>query len=462
MVSLRERFLELEKALAALKAENAELKATIARLTEENAKLKDRLGLNSKNSSIPSSKDLYKLKKDKPKSDRKQGGQPGHQGYTRQQTPADTIVKVDLDSLQCECGGAISLLKKYHIHQKIEIPEIKPCVTEYHLARGRCRVCGKRKRSKLPEGVTPDLFGPRVKTVISALTGFYKNSKREVEAILKDLFNLEISLGSVSNNEARVSEQCKDSYETIELELSYSKLLHIDETSHYHKGRLGWCWLFSSPKVASLIKLADTRSKKVLEHSVFGADDSLTVSDRYGAYHYFHEEKRQICWSHLARDFERFAHSSNDEVKALGVYLRQIAYDTFGLRKLLILERIDMRRFLRRTKKLRKRMWYYLKGIAHLDTAPQASRVAKNLLKSEKMMWKFLEDPKSIPMTNNHAEQQIRHYVVYRKNSYFTQSERGNRFLERVISFYLTCKQKNRNPVTNLYNILLGTLQPAT
>ncbi|MFT4327771.1 MAG: transposase, partial [Wolbachia pipientis] len=42
---------------------------------------------------------------------------------------------------------------------------------------------------------------------------------------------------------------------------------------------------------------------------------------------------------------------------------------------------------------------------------------------SERMIWKFLDDPKNIPLTNNFAERQIRHYVVYRKNSYFTQSK---------------------------------------
>ncbi|WP_168464199.1 hypothetical protein [Wolbachia endosymbiont of Ctenocephalides felis wCfeT] len=35
---------------------------------------------------------------------------------------------------------------------------------------------------------------------------------------------------------------------------------------------------------------------------------------------------------------------------------------------------------------------------------------------------------------HNYAERQIRHYVVYRKVSYFTQSKRGNMFLERIIS----------------------------
>nr|WP_256466325.1 transposase [Wolbachia endosymbiont of Oedothorax gibbosus] len=69
-------------------------------------------------------------------------------------------------------------------------------------------------------------------------------------------------------------------------------------------------------------------------------------------------------------------------------------------------------------------------------------------------MWTFLDDPGNIPLTNNHAERQIRHYVVYRKNSYFTQSIRGNMFLERIISLYLTWKQKNLNPFHNLLSIV--------
>ncbi|MGL9759658.1 MAG: IS66 family transposase, partial [Wolbachia sp.] len=49
---------------------------------------------------------------------------------------------------------------------------------------------------------------------------------------------------------------------------------------------------------------------------------------------------------------------------------------------------------------------------------------------------------------------QIRHYVVYRKNSYFTQSKRGNTFLERIISLYLTWKQMSLNPFRNLLSIV--------
>lgn len=457
MLSILERLLALERRVAELELENIELKAINTELKAENDKLKERLGLNSKNSSIPTSKELYKLKKHKAKSTKRQGAQPGHKASSKPKPVADQIVEVPLASNLCECGGVIAISNNCHVHQKIDLPEIKPIVTEYHMQRGRCRTCGKRKSSALPAGVGADLYGNRVKTVIGALTGFYKNSKREVESILKDVFNLKISLGSVSNNEFRISEKCKDNYETIALNLSYADLLHIDETSHYNKGKMGWCWLFSSAK-ETMIKLAESRGKKVLTNSIFGPEDSIIVSDRYAAYNYFAEENRQICWSHLARDFERFSNSSNNEIKEVGKHLKQLAYEMFAIKKALLEERIDEHIFCKRARKLRKRTWRYLKNIAHLANASQASRVAKNLLKSETMMWKFLDNPKLIPMSNNHAERQIRHYVVYRKNSYFTQSERGNRFLERVISLYLTCKQQNLNPVTYLNNLLL----PAT
>ena len=68
------------------------------------------------------------------------------------------------------------------------------------MERGRCKKCGKRKSSQLPTNIGSDLFGPRIKSVISSLTGFYKNSKLDVETILKDIFNLEISLGTISNS----------------------------------------------------------------------------------------------------------------------------------------------------------------------------------------------------------------------------------------------------------------------
>lgn len=341
-IKLEKSNIELQKKLSVLEIEIQKLTVEVTELRKENLilkreniELKEKLGLNSTNSSMPSSKELYKIKKEnKQKSDRKQGGQAGHKGYSRDKMKADEIIKIDLDSLQCQCDGKIAVAKP-HVHQKIDIPEIKPYVVEYHMQRGRCRNYGKRKTTQLPSGITGDIFGARVKTIISELIGFYKNSKREVESMLKDIFNIQISLGSISNNETRVATRCNEAYEEIELNLSYSKLLHIDETSHYNKGKLSWCWLFSNSE-ASLIKLVASRGMKVLANSVFGKDDQIIISDRYAAYNYFAADKRQVCWSHLARDFERFANSEHIEVKAIGCYLRSAASELFALKKCFI------------------------------------------------------------------------------------------------------------------------------
>lgn len=156
----------------------------------------------------------------------------------------------------------------------------------------------------------------------------------------------------------------------------------------------------------------------------------------------------------MLRDFKRLAHSWNAEVSTLGCYLRNVATELFALKKALSENQISALSLVRRARKLRKRTWYYLKEISRLPMAVGACRVAKNIMKSEKMMWKFLENPENIPLTNNHAERQIRHYVVYRKNSYFTQSKRGDAFLERIISLYLTWTQKKLNPFHNLLSIV--------
>lgn len=452
--SLEERLEYLERRISELEAENKALRSENEKLKLENAELKERLGLTSKNSSIPSSKELYKSKKpEKKSSGRKRGGQDGHKGHFRKTMEADQIVNIEIENTICQCGGELCMHGKAHTHQTIDIPAIKPYVTDYQLTRYRCNKCGKKKKAALPAGVSKDTFGDNISVVISALTAFYKNSRRDVQNILRNIFNVDISLGSISNREGKVSEKCKEAYEDLESTINNSNVVHIDETSHSNSGKRGWCWLFASED-ATLIKLEQSRGKKVLKASPFGENDSIYITDRYAAYNYFDEEMRQVCWAHLRRDFARFTGSSYPEVREYGIYLEQMTLELFALRNALFAEQIDILYFKRRACKLRRRAWYYLNQIAYLPQAQSASRKAKTIMKAEDMMWRFLYDPYSIPLTNNHAEQQIRHYVVYRKNSYFTQSERGNCFLERLMSLFLTWKKTDQNPFLQLSNLV--------
>ncbi len=164
-------------------AENANLKksADYRKLKAKIVELEDKLGLNSQNSSLPPSRDVRKQKRRVIKP----GGQPGHKVHKRELMAVDEVVSCTIDTI-CVCGGKV-VLEDEIIHQKAELPEIKPIVTEYRLQRGRCRVCNKRITANLP---TRDLLGPNAKTTISSLSGFFINSKREVQQILSSIFNL--------------------------------------------------------------------------------------------------------------------------------------------------------------------------------------------------------------------------------------------------------------------------------
>jgi transposase len=180
-----------------LEKENGQLRSINKKLREEINLLKERLGLNSSNSSLRPSRDLYKQKREeRKKSNRNPGGRAGHAFHCYQPMEADEIIEVI--SNKCSCGHELEKADSYIVEQKIEIPFIKPYVKEYRRWYSTCAHCKKRRLAPLPAGIEKDLLGNHTKAIISALNGHFQNSKREVQTILKDVFNLPISLGLIS------------------------------------------------------------------------------------------------------------------------------------------------------------------------------------------------------------------------------------------------------------------------
>ena len=86
LITLKHELHQLRIANQDLTSKNRQQAEIIDQLTAENqnlkrelVKLQDKLNINSSNSGLPSSKDVYRIeKKTRPKSRRKPGGQPGH------------------------------------------------------------------------------------------------------------------------------------------------------------------------------------------------------------------------------------------------------------------------------------------------------------------------------------------------------------------------------------------------
>ena len=84
----------------------------------------------------------------------------------------------------------------------MEIPLIKPVVTEYRLQQKICVSCSRKYKGKLNNY---HLLDQNAQVIVTSLTGFFNNSKRDVQMILSQIFNLDLSLGLISNTEGRVS-----------------------------------------------------------------------------------------------------------------------------------------------------------------------------------------------------------------------------------------------------------------
>ena len=79
----------------------------------------------------------------------------------------------------------------------------------------------------------------------------------------------------------------------------------------------------------------------------------------------------------------------------------------------------------------------------HAPREDKAGTFARRLARAGESLWVFLDVP-GVEATNNIAERAHRFGVLWRKRSQGTCSEKGNRWVERVLSLRHTCRIRGR------------------
>jgi len=419
----------------------------IIELKKENDSLREQLNNNSSNSSLPPSRDFKKKKTVKAKSGRNRGGQPGHKAWQRTKVPPEKVDQV-VDCMppeSCACGGSVSLRDNAEIHQVFEIPAAKYEVTEYRIYRGCCRDCQRQHHGELPAGVSRKGFGTRTQAMISLLTSKYRLSKRLVHSWFRDVYQMPICLGSISNVENTVSQSLKPVHEEIFRAVQAEKVVNVDETGFRECNRSGWAWLAGSARYTCFL-LNRSRGKKIAKGLIGNYQGRIIVTDRYPAYGYLPDRNHQICWAHLKRDFQKISERSG-KAGQIGRRLMRNYEQLFGFWKTAYEgQPVLLKKQKKRLRYLKNRM---LKGLAagtcceHKKTA----RTCNNILEYQGSLWHFFETG-DVPPTNNHAERQLRPLVISKKLSFGTQSDRGSRFIERIFTVVTTCKQQGRDALS--------------
>ena len=74
----------------------------------------------------------------------------------------------------------------------------------------------------------------------------------------------------------------------------------------------------------------------------------------------------------------------------------------------------------------------------------KAKRQCSEILQHESAMWNFVSR-EGVEPTNNAAERALRPAVIWRKISFGSNSDRGSRFVERILSAVSSLRQQGKN-----------------
>jgi len=410
------------------------------------ALLEARVRANSSNSSRPPSSDppWSGPSRSTPPSGRKRGGQPGHEKSERPLLPPEDVDRLELcKPSTCEhCGGGLfGKDLSPHRHQVTELPPTKPVVVEYQLHTLACRACGRRTRAELPAGVPSGAFGPRLQALVVLHTGVYRVSRRNVQRLMADAYGVELSLGAISNIEKTFAEALAGPHNQALEKVQRSAVTHLDETSWRERNRLAWLWT-AVTKDVSVFLIRPTRGAAVAKELIGERFDGVAVSDRWSGYDWIDIEQRQACWAHLLRDFRKIAESQG-LTSWIGESLEKRARELFALWHRVrdgTLQRVTFRRHVRRIRR-------GMVDLLQLGAASDGWRVpglCRGILELEQAMWTFVRR-EGIEPTNNDAERALRPGVIWRKTCLGTQSDRGSRFAERLMSCVTTLRRNERN-----------------
>jgi len=412
----------------------------ITQLREEMALLQERLKLDSRNSSKPPSSNgpgSGGNRAQRRASERARGAQKGHKGTSRAMLGVDAVDQV-IDCAPpevCECGSPVVAGDGALRHQVFDVPPVRAVVNEYRLHAGCCMGCGKKHRARLPAGVPTGQIGPRALALIGSLGTRYHLTQHKIRDLLAELAGVDFSVGAISQAHGKLAQALAAPVREAIASLPAAPILHMDETRYPREGSSGnWVWGAVTPTLA-IYSLLPSRARYVIDSLIGEKPQGIVVSDRYAGYAHIPADQRQLCWSHLIRDFTRISERAGRPGR-IGASLLGSAYVLFRWR--------DAGKSAEQFGPLQRRLQRTLIQGRDQSVCRRTAATCANLLRAWPSLWTFLRDPRVAP-TNNEAERALRAIVIKRKISGPTRSRRGDEFIARAFSVQETCRRQGRD-----------------
>jgi transposase len=239
-------------------------------------------------------------------------------------------------------------------------------------------------------------------------------SKRGIEELIEQSFDVSIALGTIANREQELSAALASAHEDVRRAVADAAVKHIDETGWKQAGRKRWLWAVAIPSMVYFL-IHPRRNLDALKRAAGERLGGILCSDRWCMYDDWPGGRRQLCWAHVKRNWEKKAERGG-AAKTLADAWLELHAQVFAC----------WHRF-REKKCTRSELREQLFPLRY-GPVPALVDVRGNGLEP----------------TNNRAERVLRRALLWRRRSFGCHSAEGCRFAERILTVVQTLREQQR------------------
>ena len=443
-----------DERIRVLERDNAQLRAKLQALHRRQFKpnKKKEVQTGGTNAESPSSSHEGEKKK--------RGAPIGHPGWVRPKPEhIDRTVHVSAPTIcpHCQSENLRPIQETTeHVQEDIVI-QPRTLVTRYRHGQAFCPRCNRPVVQAGKGELLNAPIGPVAKSVAIYLRYRIGISYRKTTELFRELFGLEFVPASALGFDRKAVTQGEPIYEDLYDKIRASDVLHADETSWRSDGVGHYVWFAGNQRLA-LFHIDRHRSAKVAK-GIFGENfDGTLIRDRYAAYNGIGVDW-QICIAHISTK----AKEIKNEHALLPPTQKDAATVPFCDRLIDLCSRLchtgqklksgDIPR--NEAAKFEKRFVRELNTLCKQTLRFKPAETLRTYLAGpeQRFLFTFLRHP-GVPPTNNHAEQSLRHLVIFRKICFGTRSQSGLKTHSILPSLVQTARRQGVHPRKFLQTLL--------
>lgn len=318
----------------------------------------------------------------------------------------DRVVEAKLAACpNCQAAFPDAAQTPQQVYERIELPPIKPDVTQVRLFGGRCACCGERVTAAAPAGLEPGSpFGRSIAAMVVYLHYAHAIGMERLATLMDELFSLSISEGAISNILSRARTPLLAAAATIQAVVLACPVVCSDETSARVKGKNWWEWVFVGT-LAALHIIRPSRGKAVVR-ALFGEiKPGVWVSDMLGSQR-GHGVLWQVCLAHLLRD-AKYAVECGDTAFSAPFRLLLLRAIAIGRRRE-TLKDTTLKQYLDDLDRRLNRI------MAAVPIGEPGRKLRKRMAANRAHLFVFVTN-RDVPYTNTVSERHLRPSVIFRK-----------------------------------------------